>query len=283
MKKVFKISDDLIKEMYLNGSSLSDIAKVAQDTKGLMALRKRLHSLGVNTTKDMRRYSAKFSEAFKTYTLDEHVFDSIDIEEKAYWLGWYMTDGYNHESKTCVALRLQEEDLEILEKLKIFLKTNAPIYTFTKKINGIERKYVELNICSVYFSQSLTKYGITQNKCHNKSIPNLEMPLLRHFLRGYFDGDGCFSVSKRLDRKSGYNYQLTFSGNEEPLVKIREIISDNLNIAKVSIKPRKKLSYTLHYSGRKVCYKILDWLYEDATVYLKRKHNKYLEYCISAE
>ena len=38
-KKVFKISDEEIKEMYLSGSSLNDIAKVAQDTKGLMALR----------------------------------------------------------------------------------------------------------------------------------------------------------------------------------------------------------------------------------------------------
>lgn len=51
--------------MYLNGSSLSDIAKIAQDTKGLMALRKRLQDLGVDTTKNMKKYSEKLSKAFK--------------------------------------------------------------------------------------------------------------------------------------------------------------------------------------------------------------------------
>ena len=48
-KKIFKISDEEIKRLYLEGSSMSDIAKIAQDTKGLMAIRNRLISLGVNT------------------------------------------------------------------------------------------------------------------------------------------------------------------------------------------------------------------------------------------
>ena len=58
-KKVFKISDEQIKNMYLSGNSLQDIAEVAQDTKGLMALRNKLHELGVSTTKNMKRYSNK--------------------------------------------------------------------------------------------------------------------------------------------------------------------------------------------------------------------------------
>ena len=61
-KKVFKISDNQIKQMYLDGYSMKDIAKVAQDTKGLMALRKRLKDLGVDTTKNMKRYSLKKSQ-----------------------------------------------------------------------------------------------------------------------------------------------------------------------------------------------------------------------------
>ena len=61
-KKVFKISDNQIKQMYLDGYSMKDIAKVAQDTKGLMALRKRLKDLGDDTTKNMKRYSLKMSK-----------------------------------------------------------------------------------------------------------------------------------------------------------------------------------------------------------------------------
>ena len=132
VRKIFKISDKQIKEMYLNGSSLSDIAKIAQDTKGLMALRRKLQDLGVDTTKNMKKYSEKLSKAFKKYKLNESVFDTIDTEEKAYWLGFLMSDGYNHETHSQVSLRLQAGDKEILEKYKIFLETDVPIYTFKR-------------------------------------------------------------------------------------------------------------------------------------------------------
>ena len=106
-EKIFKISDEQIKKMYLSGKSLSDIAKIAQDTKGYMALKRKLNLLGVDTSRNMKRYSYKLSKAFHKYTLDDTVFETIDTEEKAYWLGFLYADGYNNESKTCISLILQ--------------------------------------------------------------------------------------------------------------------------------------------------------------------------------
>lgn len=179
MEKVFKISDECIKEMYLNGHSLNDIAKIAQDTKGVMALRNRLHKLGVDTTKNMKRYRYKISESCKKYHINATVFDNIDTEEKAYWLGLLMADGYNHQNKSCVALRLQAEDRYILEKYKIFLDTDAPIYMFnsTTKVNKLDRDYCELNICSPKFSESLANIGCVQNKTYTLEFPNISKSL----------------------------------------------------------------------------------------------------------
>lgn len=270
-RKSFKISDEQIRQMYLEGNSLNDIAKVAQDTKGLMALRQKLIDLGVDTTKNMKRYRSKMSKACKKYKLKEDIFDCIDSDEKAYWLGWYMTDGYNHQSKCCVALRLQEEDKEILEKLKTFLETDAPIYTFKRG----ERKYVELNICSPHFSDSLAKLGVVQCKVHNKSIPNIDDKFIRSFLRGYFDGDGCVSIIPRKDRGAdSKTYQVTFTGNKEPIAFIENKLREELGLNVRKINPQHK-SYNIHYSGKIICTKILNWLYKDATVYLQRKYNKY--------
>lgn len=275
--------------MYLDGYSLSDIAKIAQDTKGLMALKKRLNDLGISTSYSTERkqlYKEKLSKAFRKYQLNSNKFDVIDTEEKAYWLGWYMTDGYNHESKSAVAIRLQGKDIEILEKLKLFLETTIPIYTFYRKDSkGNAREYVELNVCSVHMSKTLASYGVVQNKMHNKSIPNIPTSLIKHFLRGYFDGDGCFSVVPRKDRKNGKSliYQVTFTGNREPLLYIKNFIAAQLHLEDRAVSKSRRLSYILHYGGRNICYKILDWLYEDATIYLKRKHDKYLQYRISAE
>lgn len=270
-RKSFKISDEQIRQMYLEGNSLNDIAKVAQDTKGLMALRQKLIDLGVDTTKNMKRYRSKMSKSCKKYKLKEDIFDCIDSDEKAYWLGWYMTDGYNHQSKCCVALRLQEGDKEILEKLKTFLETDAPIYTFKRG----EHKYVELNICSPHFSDSLAKLGVVQCKVHNKSIPNIDDKFIRSFLRGYFDGDGCVSIIPRKDRGvDSKTYQVTFTGNKEPIVFIENKLREELELNVRKINPQHK-SYSIHYSGKIICTKILNWLYKDATVYLQRKYNKY--------
>lgn len=278
-KKVFKISDEQIKTMYLEGNSLNDIAKIAQDTKGLMALRQRLIDLGVDTTKDMKRYKEKISKYSRKYKVKEDVFDYIDSEEKAYWLGWYMTDGYNHQTKNCVALRLQEKDKEILEKLRTFLETDTPIHTFTRNSN----KYVELNVCSSHISNSLASLGVVQRKVYNKSIPDIEYKYIRSFLRGYFDGDGCVSITHRKDRgENSKTYQVTFTGNKEPMLFIEQILRKELGISYRQLQPHNK-SYTLHYSGRNICTKILNWLYKDATIYLQRKFNKYKEYCISVE
>lgn len=288
MRKVFKISDEQIKDMYLSGSSLSDIAKVAQDTKNLMALKKRLNDMGVSTSVSQKKYSHKLSKTSKKYTLNENIFETIDTEEKAYWLGFLFADGYNHETKTCVALRLQAADKEILEKYKTFLGTNVPIYTFKRvtSVNKLHREYCEVNVCSPIFSEQLAKWGCKQGKTFNLHFPDIPEHLYRHFIRGFFDGDGCLSIRDRNNRRKKYgtsmNYQLCLYGLETILLPIQNILVKELDLTPTKLAISKKIK-TLHYTGKQVVSKIMKYLYKDATVYLKRKHDTYLEYCISVE
>ena len=58
-EKIFKISDEEIKRLYLEGNSLNDIARIAPDNKGMKALRNRIIKIGVATTKDNRKYRYK--------------------------------------------------------------------------------------------------------------------------------------------------------------------------------------------------------------------------------
>lgn len=288
-EKEFKISDEQIKQMYLNGSSLQDIAKVAQDTKGLMALRRRLHKLGVETNVSQKKYRYKLSKSGKKYKLNEHVFDTIDTEEKAYWLGFLMADGYNHENKCCVALRLQSADMEILEKYRMFLETDSPIYTFKRitQVNKLEKEYCEVNISSPYFSEQLAKQGCIQRKTYTLKFPNIKENLYNHFIRGFFDGDGCLSVKDRRNRRvrgACMTYIFNITGKESVLLKIQDILVNALNISRLPLKTRKSTFVkTLRYGGKNVVSKIMTYLYKDATVYLKRKHDLYLKYCISAK
>lgn len=279
MEKIFKISDDEIKRMYLSGSSLNDIAKVAQDTKGLMALRKRLHKLGVPTNKNMLKYREKISISSKKYTFNEHYFDSIDCQEKAYWLGFFAADGYNHSSKGCIEFRLHKQDKEILEKFKSCIESNNPIHLY-------KQTYCNISLYSKHLSDKLSEYGLHQAKTYTLQIPILEKELMRHFIRGYYDGDGCFSVTKRNNRinPDSKNYQFNITGMEDPLKVIQSFLVKEIGIVNNGLKHRKStIAVTIHYSGRNVCKRILDYLYKDATIYLQRKYNKYVEYCISAK
>lgn len=215
----------------------------------------------------------------RKYSFNEHYFDIIDCQEKAYWLGFFAADGYNHRDKGCIELRLHKQDMEILNKFKSCIEANNPIALY-------KETYCNLSLYSKHLCEKLAEYGLDQAKTYTLQLPSLEKSLMRHFIRGYFDGDGCFSVIKRNDRKNpnSKTYQFNITGMEGPLSIIQQHLVDNVGVVKNSLKKRAStMAVTIHYSGRNVCKKILDYLYNNATIYLQRKYNKYKEYCISAE
>ena len=114
-------------------------------------------------------------------------------------------------------------------------------------------------------------------------VPN---NLIRHFIRGYFDGDGCvfFRTYKVLDKRvnkkiDSKNYTLNFVGTKEFLLKIKTILSSELQTNKdIEIRPKGK-SYQLSYGGSTNFIKIFEYLYSDSTVFLYRKVNKFID-CI---
>lgn len=215
----------------------------------------------------------------KKYTINEDYFDVIDNQDKAYWLGFIAADGYNREDRDYIEFRLHKQDIDILNKFKQCLSSNYNIQIY-------KDTYCNLTIYSSKLSKKLAEYGIIQNKTYSLQLPNIENSLFRHFIRGYFDGDGCFSVIKRNDRKNPLSktYQLNITGMPEPLRIIQLHLIKNVNIVDNGLKSRiSTCAVTMHYSGKNVCKRILDYLYHDANLYLQRKYNKYIEHCISAE
>nr|UWG93212.1 MAG: LAGLIDADG DNA endonuclease family protein [Bacteriophage sp.] len=214
----------------------------------------------------------------RKYNFNEHYFDNIDCQEKAYWLGFFAADGYNHQSKGYIEFRLHNQDREILERFKSSLGATNPIGLY-------KNTYCNLTLYSNHLCAILSEYGLSQAKTYSLQIPVLNNELMRHFIRGYFDGDGCFSVIKRKDRtEHSLIYQFNITGMEEPLRIMQMHLIDNVGVVDNGLKSRSSTSaVTIHYSGRKVCKRILDYLYKDAVIYLQRKYNKYQEYCISAE
>ena len=114
-------------------------------------------------------------------------------------------------------------------------------------------------------TQKLLEKGLCQNKSFKITFPSyLEENLIKHFIRGYFDGDGCVSVSKRND------IEIKILGTESFLNELNQYIN-------FSCVRYKKGIYEIRKGGVNNALRFYKYIYQDATIYLKRKYKKYKE------
>ena len=148
---------------------------------------------------------------------------------------------------------------------------NIPV-TFDENIcsfNNKTQKSCSIRCYSVEMAEDLISHGCIPNKTFFIELPQLPTELYRHFLRGYFDGDGCISLrsNKRKDLKIDY-----CSASKKILEQIRELLFQ-FEI-KSYIVDEKKSTYRLIIGGLKNVDNMVHFLYDDATIYLDRKYNK---------
>jgi len=217
----------------------------------------------------------------RKYELREDFFDKIDTQEKAYFLGLLYADGCNSTEANLVRITLTKNDKDILEKLSSLVYPNndrplgfqpGRINTFNSKQHKTKDSYV-LRISNEKISQRLNQLGVTKNKTKIVTFPNfLNDILIPHFIRGYFDGDG--SVSLKKDGQT----MLSLLGTKRFCKSVQKIVRHNLNINSTVCHAKKGSSmsqFVLH--GNRVGPKFLDWIYENSTIHLNRKYNKYIE------
>jgi len=213
----------------------------------------------------------------RKFSLNEIFFEEIDTEEKAYWLGFLYADAYISETKHKIRLNLQSEDVNHLYKFRETLSTEKPIKVTTKK-NGNKVYYLNyIELSSKKMVNDLKNKGCFQNKSLLLKFPNNDIVpenLKSHFIRGYFDGDGSLHVS-RVYKPTGYKfYRISFVGTERFLKDLKK----HLKCERLKLE-NKKTHFVLQINGNRQIREILsNIIYKDATIFLERKYNKYLEF-----
>lgn len=222
-----------------------------------------LRKAGFHWSYDMRDRARK-------YQTNEKYFDIINTEEKAYWFGFLLADGYISAKKTSWSVQLRLIDLDAIQKLKLALESSVPI----KTIYSDKRKTCyELSIASKYMVESLGKYGMVNNKTFRVRIPEtIDKKLWPHIIRGYSDGDGCIYVRK--DKYQCANFSIT-SSSIEILNQIEKYFQDN-NIIKNnrSYISDYKTYRTINIGTQSEVKDVLRLLYGQANIYLDRKYKK---------
>lgn len=206
------------------------------------------------------------SEAKRLYNIDDSIFENIDTEEKAYWLGFLFADGYNNTDNGSVTLGLSNYDYDILVKFTNFLKTNKKI----RRNNDTSSKVV---IENRKISSDLNKHGMVKKKTHILKFPKIDEKLERHFIRGYFDGDGCITYGKII----GVSATVSIVSTKDFLDKINEKININFSYTKRH-KDRDDNILTITTGGIRNILYFFDYIYQDSTIYMDRKHRKFIEW-----
>ena len=208
-------------------------------------------------------------------------FDKIDNQDKAYILGFLYADGCNYKPKQTVSMSLQEEDFDILEKIRVCMGNEHPLeyidYSNKHDFGYTYKNQYRMLIFSKHMCDSLDNIGMTPNKSLTLEFPMIDKELYRHFIRGYFDGDG--SVYQSFVNENNKPVTLTITSTLLFLEKIKQIISDELGIyagiydASNHNGITKVLSMSTEASNI-----FLDWLYLDANLYMQRKYDRYIKY-----
>lgn len=256
---------------YLNGESSVQIGKRYNVSHKVILRFLHHNDIDVN-----RKYSTR------KYELDESYFDEIDNQNKAYILGFLYADGHNSISKSTLTMSLQEEDFNILEKIRKELKSDKPLefLDYSKK-NDFGYKYknqYRLNVFSKHICTSLENIGMMSNKSLSLSFPNISEDLYAHFIRGYFDGDG--SICRQIKNEHNHAVLITITSTNQFCQKLKDICNDILGIngGIYEASCHNGVTKVFTISGRNVCKIFLDWIYDDAILYLDRKYQRYLEY-----
>lgn len=183
-------------------------------------------------------------------------------EESAYWGGFIAADGCitNESLKIC----LSYDDLAHLEKFKAFMKS-------THKITINTDKYYR---CEIGFKQETVlndlrnKYNITERKSLIYELPKLDNNSFRHFLRGYFDGDGCICESFSNKNSITATLYTTITGSNSLIKSLYERID-----LPGTIQFKENVSVIKYNTNSS--FELLDYMYSDSSIYLDRKFALY--------
>lgn len=259
-----------IVDLYIDGNSCYKIAELV----GLSPAT--VHKILKDN--DVKTRSNKVNS--RKYKLNENFFSAIDNERKAYWLGMMYADGYvilnkngkNRYGQKYVCLSLEISDKEHVCKFVNDINSNYDVKEYKAETNFSKYTYARVQITSSVMFDSLVEKGVTERKSNVLTFPDYNIVpkhLMRHFIRGYVDGDGSLIID------SGNRLTLSVQGTEQFLTGLMQHLKIN-----------RKLEYR-YVEDARGCYirfgktshleKVIDYLYKGCNVCLERKYNKYVE------
>lgn len=261
MKKTINFTDqeksDII-ESYKNGVSKNQLRLKYNVSEGV--IKRLLQNNGVAIRQVQQANKRK-------YNINDDYFD-IESPNMAYIMGFWAADGNVSATENRLDLELQSIDIEILKQINAELKNERPVKTYYCQ-NGYTKNKV------LFWSSKIKKvfgeYGIVPNKTYSTDFHApyaLNKKYWIDYIRGFFDGDGC------IKKGNSIAFELNCL-NKQFLQDIQSFLQDTYKIeSKITWSGSVYRLYTYGKNTKKV----FSILYTPNSLYLKRKHDKWIQY-----
>lgn len=255
-------------KMYLEGNSIEQIAKELHLERRCFS-----HFLKDNGI-EVKNPTLKRN-------LNEDFFEVIDTEEKAYWLGFLYADGYIGEKfrngklkQMTLEVALKGSDDEHLIKFMNSLEYSN--YKITHRtVNNSDT--CRVGIYCTKLCKDLINKGCTPKKSLILQFPSYNIvpkDLMKHFIRGYIDGDGYLGV-KHNNTCDTLRFSIC-SGSEDFLLSLVK----EMGLKNTDYRYRKDNRSNLYIIEihKEPTLRIINYLYKNSKVHLTRKYDLVLPF-----
>jgi hypothetical protein len=245
----------------------------------LKNLKKVAESLGVSIRPIKRILNTKDVKLTnRRYNVNHSYFETIDTEEKAYWLGFLYADGCVRKQKSGnqLVLKLSIKDENHLNLFKNSVESEHKISHYQNKTISKKGTPSKSDNCVIRINSNKLVEDLIDKGCHPRKTfiidnPKIEEKFIKDFVRGYYDGDGNFFYSEETKMSV-----ITIVCASDKFRKfLIEIISKIPNVGNIH---EDKEKYTIKIVNIFGIMGFLSYIYNDSKIELKRKKEYYERY-----
>lgn len=215
-------------------------------------------------------------------------FKNINTELQSYLLGFYAADGSVDEKRKTFRIHLSKKDKELVDLYKEIICPEARTFVVKQhittgreksKIIAHESYGIDINSSILVNDLNNLNYGYKKTYS-NLSLPIIDEELIRHFIRGYFDGDGCITgwMSYENNKSDRFRYSFDIQAKTESLLNDIICYFEKYNV-KINLNYiTRDDMFRIKTSSKNDIKKIYNILYNNSNFYLSRKFNKFNYY-----
>jgi len=275
----------------MNSASQSEVVSKIRELKNLnkvadfygiehKAIRVRIERMPEVLRTEMRDILKKDA---RVHPVDERFFGRGYNQDNMYLAGFIAADGCILEEGAAaysLFIGLAIKDLEFLKSISSVMRYDNVVEFKTNREFSACKAHIR---CTELCHDLMNNFGLYPRKTYDITIPDilLNSDLIRHYIRGVFDGDGTVGLyHKKLN-----SYDASFgicSASRRFLEQIKSVLDKELDKDVGIIRQDLRDIYSCDFynysvSSKKDLVRIRDFFYADASLYLKRKKDIFFD------